>query len=168
MKKILTLILLMITSITFGQKKFSYDCNSKPLIVGAMELGVRDGIMEESVKIGLWQNSKPSGFTAFIGCGEVYEPNNNNNNTKNESGNKLPPLIKTVTTPYVELGYKLHITDYMFLHGYGGRNNLNYYAGGEILIEVSGSLLMGANFKKQNPFANTLPMTYGGALYFAF
>jgi hypothetical protein len=149
--KYLSIILLLFTLNSFGQNnKFTNDCNTSPVtIVGSIDCSVKQGYVLNNVKLGIWQNNKPSGFTILLGYGDVISKNTN----------KLDKQYTSGLSACAELGWKIRVNDWFLLHGYAGTNNVGQYLGSSALFQVNRVVLVGANYKQQ---------TFGLISFFAF
>jgi hypothetical protein len=157
MKNILFVLLMILSTTAFGQKKYNYDCNAKPItVVASFGAGVNRGYLLQYIKLGLWQTNKPSGFTLFGGYGDVLVKDINL--TKIPFGPK-PDSYSVSESAFAELGYKVRINNFLLLHGYVGTNNVRQYVGGDVLFQLTTNVATGFNYKDN---------AYGGAVYFAF
>lgn len=137
MKKILTIFAVLIASTIYSQEvKTWHECSDQPLkyVVG-LEGGVRNSYLSASIKIGFWQNNTPSGFTLFGGYTTLMEEN--------------PYKVKdfrSVDYYFVEVGYKFHLTEKVYLNGIvgSGRNN---YLGIQTFYQCTNTIMVYGYFK---------------------
>ena len=149
MNRYLSIFFLLLTLSSFGQSKFTYDCNLKPVsFVGGINSSISNGYLLNGVRLGIWQNNKPSGFTLFVGYTNVLS----------KTIDKDKVLIPGESA-FVEFGWKIRATDWCILHGYVGDNKNGQYLGASSLFQVNKSVLVGVDYKQK---------VFGLITYFAF
>lgn len=135
MKKLLY-ILLLAPVVGFSQR---YDCNAKPVtFVIGMDAGISNGYVINGIKVGLWQNNKPSGFTLTAGYANVLAV------TKGKTIDSIPTY-----TPTVELGYKIRVNNWFVLHTLTGANSAGQYLGCSALFQADKLILIGVGYKQK-------------------
>lgn len=140
MKKLLIVIATIISLNLSAQ-----DCNSPDnLAIISGNVGFVRGYMTPTIKIGIWRNVRPSGFTAFLGYQDASIVH-----TAIRQGKIKGDTLRFVNTCFIEAGYKFRLNEKLFLNTYLGLDNTTPYFGTDLLYQLGSTALIGLNYRKQ-------------------